>query len=92
MSFYEKFKECKHPDATTRTLTVREVMEKDGLDWLDDDTVRNVARESMYQVFKLSEGFLGRQYYHRDMALEALERGDLDEVERQLNEIGVSGN
>ena len=90
MNRNERFKDAKHPSAELRMEAIQDALRKHDIDVFS--TKRFVVQDAVYAVFRLSENFLIRQYYHRDMALEALERGDLDEVKRQLNEIGNSGH
>jgi len=91
MSQFEKFKNAKHPSAEARAETIRKTLDIDeGQEY--DHLFYSSALRAARNVFNLSEKFLYRQYYLRDMAVEALERGDTDEAMEYLRDVGNSGN
>lgn len=85
-------KTAPHPSSTIRTGIMREVLdeggEPDSYDYGDHPAYPFVLT-AMHKLMRVSDAYLFRQYYHRDIAIKALKEGDVQTALDHLNQIGV---
>jgi len=87
---FANFKDAKHPSAKMRNDAVVHKVKDYGFSEIGEE--RSFGMSCAMEVFRLSENFLHRQYYHRDCAIEALESGDTNTALEHLKSIGDSGH
>lgn len=83
--------EAKYPCSNTRRQIMHDVLTPESEETYGhtDHESYPFVMEAMHELLSKSDAYLFRQYYHRDIAIQALNDGDVSTALKHLHEIGV---